>query len=172
MKFSDGAKKVISALAPTLATALGGPLAGAAAAQIVKGLGGSEESADAALAAADPQTIIQLKQIEVDFQKFLSDNQIDLEKIHQEDRASARAREIAIHDETPRTLAYIYLALFLVTLSMQFYIIIAHITIDAGALRVLDGLTAILGTLVTGSKDYYFGSSIGSKQKTGILGQK
>lgn len=171
MKFSDAAKKVISALAPTLATALGGPLAGAATAQIIKGLGGSEEAANAAIAAADPQVLVQLKQIETDFQKFLAENDIDLEKIHQEDRHSARLREIAVHDETPRTLAYIYLALFLVTLFMQFYIIIEHIAIEAGAVRILDGLTAILGTLVTGSKDYYFGSSSGSKQKTDLLGK-
>jgi hypothetical protein len=171
MKISEAAKKIISAVAPTIATALGGPLAGAATAQLVARFG-DEKAAESALASASPETIVQLRQLEIEFQKFLAQNEIDLEQVHQNDRASARLREVAVKDNTPQLLAFSYLGIFLAVLMMQFWIIIDAVDAAEGALRILDGMTGILGTLVIGSKDYYFGSSVGSKQKTELMGQK
>jgi hypothetical protein len=81
-------------------------------------------------------------------------------------------REVAVKDNTPQLLAFSYLGIFLAVLMMQFWIIIDAVDAAEGALRILDGMTGILGTLVIGSKDYYFGSSVGSKQKTELMGQK
>jgi hypothetical protein len=156
MKISEAAKKIISAVAPTIATALGGPLAGAATAQLVAKFGGDEKAAESALASASPETIVQLRQLEIEFQKFLAQNEIDLEQVHQNDRASARLREVAVKDNTPQLLAFSYLGIFLAVLMMQFWIIIDAVDAAEGALRILDGMTGILGTLVIGSKDYYF----------------
>jgi hypothetical protein len=164
MKFSDAAKKIISALAPTLATALGGPLAGAATAQIVKSLGGSEESAEAAIVSADPQTLIQLKQADADFQKFLLDHDLDLEKINAADRADARNREIQLRDITPAVLAYAVTLGFFGTLG--FMLIYGKPVAGGEALLVMLGS---LGTAWAGITAYYFGSSAGSKHKTELL---
>lgn len=169
MKFSDAAKKVISAVAPTIATALGGPLAGAATAELVKKFGGDERAAEQALASASPEALVTLKQAEVDFQKFLLQHEINLEEIHARDRDSARKRQIEVKDDTPKVLAYAYLSAFMVLVTMQFWIIIDAVAMQEGATRILDSLTAIMGTLVGGSKEYYFGSSAGSQRKTEML---
>lgn len=164
MKFSDAAKKIVSALAPTLATALGGPLAGAATAQIVKSLGGSNEAVEAALAAADPQTLVQLKNAEAEFQKFLLDHDLNLEKINSEDRNSARNRQIQLRDTTPAVLAYAVTIGFFGTLT--FMLVHGKPTTGGDALLVMLGS---LGTAWAAIIAYFFGSSAGSKQKTELM---
>lgn len=69
---------IIKAVAPTIATALGGPLAGAAVSFIAGKLGVSETTQDRMqqiLAGTDP---VKLRELELDFQKFMADNGIKL----------------------------------------------------------------------------------------------
>lgn len=166
-------KSVVGAVAPTLATALGGPLAGVAVKTIATQLLGkpeaSEDEVATAVAAADPQMLLKLREIDVDFKKATLEAGVKFEELAEGGRASARKRQVDLHDITPAVLAYLYLATFLVVLVMQFYIIIQKIETVEGALRILDGLTGILGTLVIGSKDYYFGSSASSRSKDETL---
>lgn len=166
MKFSEAAKKILSAVAPTIATALGGPLAGAATAQILAKFGGDPQATEAALASASPETLVQLKQLDLEFQKFLAQNDIDLEKIHAGDRANAREREIRMGDWTTRILAYTVIGSFCaLVFSVLFGQVQAESTI-AGA--VIGYLSAKAEQVIA----YYFGSSQGSKQKTDLLGSR
>lgn len=97
-----------------LATALGGPLAGAAVATIGNALGlgegATEEQITKALATASPETLLALKKAEMDFQARMLElgfeNEAALAKINADDRDSARKREAATGDWTPRILAY------------------------------------------------------------------
>lgn len=85
------------------------------------------------------------------------------------DRKSAREREIATGDHTTRYLAYLTLLGFFGVLGFQFYLVVKGIAIPEAALRTLDITTGVLFAMVLAVKDYYFGSSSGSKEKTVAL---
>lgn len=162
-------KKTVSAVAPTLATALGGPLAGVAVKTLADKLLGkpeaTEEEVAAAVAQADPSTLLKLKEIDAEFKKQMIDAGVKLEEISAEDRNSARAREVSAHDSwTPRVLAALVVGGFLLCV---WYVIAGHVT------QLQDPLAAtLIGTLIgyTSAKadqviSYYFGSSASSKAK-------
>ena len=91
---------------------------------------------------------------------------VDLERLANEDRDSARRREINLRDWTPRVLAFaILLAFFAMAGGVLF-----------GELKATDAMAgAIIGYLSAKAEQvvaYYFGSSAGSKQKTQIMGGK
>jgi len=75
------------------------------------------------------------------------------------DRASARNREVATKDTTPRNLAYLYTAALFAVIGAEIYYG-AHVQeINAVAARTLDTLLGVLIAMVLGTKEYYFGSS-------------
>lgn len=163
----DGVKKIIAAVAPTLATALGGPLAGMAVKTIAAGLGkpdASEQEIAEMVASGDPQTLLRLREIDTEFQKHMASLDVDLERIAAEDRSNARQREIQLRDYTPSILASTITIGFFGTLSFM----LMHGKPDTGG----DALLVMLGSLGTawaGVVSYYFGSSAGSRHKTDVL---
>ena len=79
MSFSD----IFKAIAPTIATVLGGPLAGAAVSFLADKMGVSDATQDKIqelLSGTDP---VKLKELEYDFKKFMADNvqKLDLAQI-------------------------------------------------------------------------------------------
>lgn len=67
---------VIKSLAPTIATALGGPLAGLAVGFISKQFGVDPSKVQETIAGADP---VKLKELDLDFQKHLIDSGVNLQ---------------------------------------------------------------------------------------------
>lgn len=161
-------KAIIGTVAPTIATALGGPLAGVAtktlASKLLNRPDATEEEVEAAVIGADPQTLLRLKEVETEFKKHMTDAGIKLEEIEAGDRANARAREIALKDHTPAYLAYAITVGFFGTLG---YMLVAGKPATGG-----DALLVMLGSLGTawaGVIAYYFGSSAGSRKKDEAL---
>ncbi len=73
---------LIRSVAPTIATALGGPLAGAAVGFLSNKLGLSENTVEAvqnAVAGMKPEDLVKMKQLDLDFQKFMAENNIKLD---------------------------------------------------------------------------------------------
>src|SRR5437879_6583749 len=102
-------KSLISSVAPTLATALGGPLAGMAVQAIGGALGLSDTTEDklsAALAGAKPDELLKLKQADQEFAEKMKSLDIDLAKLEVEDRTSARQLVIQGRARTPAVLSY------------------------------------------------------------------
>lgn len=168
-------KGVLASVAPALASALGGPLAGVAVKTIGDRLLGkpdaTEDDVAAALAGGDASVLVRLREIDAQFRKEMAQIGVDLEKIAAEDRASARAREVSARDSwTPRVLAAVVVVGFFATVYM---VLAGHV---AG---LKDPRVAVLvGTLVgyaSAKADqvvgYYFGSSVGSARKTELMGQ-
>lgn len=158
-------KKIVGTVAPTLATALGGPLAGVAVKTIATQLLGKPEAAEdeveAAVIAADPQTLVKLKEIEFEFKKTMVDAGIKLEEIAASDRSNARDREIKTGDSwTPRVLATVMIVGWF---CIQWYLLEHVIPAEMREIimRTLGTLDMALG-LVLG---YYFGSSASGKTK-------
>jgi hypothetical protein len=169
MNFSEKAKQIIAAIAPTAGAMFGGPLGGLAGNIIAQKLGADqtanpEKAVEEMVLGQQPEIVAQLRQAELDLQKHLADNDIDLERIAAEDRASARAREIAVQDHTPAILAYSVTVGFFATLGFLLW----HGKPEAGG----DALLVMLGALGgawAAIVSYYFGSSAGSKDKTAAL---
>jgi hypothetical protein len=90
-------KSVVGTVAPTIATALGGPLAGLAVKAIggVFGLGEGATEADVAakLAGATPDDLLRLKEADQKFAIEMRRLDVDLERIAAGDRDSARAMQ-------------------------------------------------------------------------------
>ena len=162
-------KELIGTVAPTIATALGGPLGGVAVKAACEALGLSEHTQEAlttALSGAKPEDLLKLKQADQQFAKDMKALDVDLERIASSDRDSARKRDIAVGgDKTVRNLAYL-------------------IVIGGGAMigATLAGITkadsvlagTLIGYAVSEMKQvltYYFGSSAGSKAKDDTLSE-
>jgi hypothetical protein len=166
-------KKIVGAVAPSLAAALGGPLAGVAVKTIATQILGKpealEEEVEAAVLGADPQTLIKLREIDIDFKKKMADAGIKLEELATSDRGNARDREVKSGDSwTPRILATVVVGGFL-------WCVYAVLAGYVSGLK--DPLVATLvGTMIgyTSAKadqvvSYYFGSSASSKAKDDTL---
>lgn len=108
-------------------------------------------------------------QFEATVAKLEADTKQALAKIDADDRASARAREIATKDRTPAYLAYISIGGFFSVLAIQFYFAWNNHLINEGVQRTLDISTGVLFAMVLAVKDYFFGSSKGSDDKTKLL---
>lgn len=172
MKLSDKFKAIVATVAPTLATALGGPLAGAAVAAIAKGLGVPEEKLEDAVLAGDPQAMISLRQIDNQFATEMKRLDIDLEKIYAGDRASAR--DLAKVDIRPQV-AIAGLMFAIVTLCLGTYVWLLLHPGEKMNEQLVAGLGIIVGALVreVGTiMQFFFGSSSGSKDKTAIAASK
>lgn len=72
----------LAQIAPTIATALGGPLAGAAAEFIAGKLGASDKTVEGmkqTLSGMTGPDLVKLKELDLDFQKHMADNGIALQ---------------------------------------------------------------------------------------------
>lgn len=163
-------KKIVQNVAPALATALGGPFAGIAVRELGKGLLGNEAAAEAEVAAAiesgGADAIVKLKQLDQDFAKEMARIGIDLEKLAVQDRADARARQVAMKDWVPSALAIAVVIAFFVLLFLMLNYTIPEPNRDAVNL-----LLGMLAGSLTSVMTYYFGSSAGSRAKDEVLGR-
>lgn len=169
MNFGDTLKQFVGTIAPLLGTALGGPLGGYAGSLIGKALGvndpNNQKAMTAAMASATPDQLLALKKADQEFAAKMKELEVDEEKLAYDDRANARAREIATKDSTPKILAFAVCALVVLAEGGMMLL---------GQPKGVDGvvLGRVLGTLDSALMlilSYYFGSSIGSKAKDDAL---
>jgi hypothetical protein len=169
--------KIVGAVAPTLATAIGGPLGGMAMQVVSSVLGlptdSSEKDVEKALKQATPEQLLALKQADNDFAVRMKELDIDLERIAASDRDSARRREAQVRDWMPRVLAFVVVAGFMATV---FLVLLGYVDgmkdpLMATTVGTLIGFVSAKCEQVVA---YYFGSSSSSQQKTQLLagGQK
>ncbi len=154
----------IAAAASMAANAVG------AALKMNSPLDGTADAIAGAIAGATPDQMVALKEAEIALQAQLAQlgfaQTSDLENIAAQDRANARARQIAVKDRTPAVLAW--------TVTAGFFAILVMVARWGVAPQVHDLVIALigsLGTAWTGIVTYYFGSSAGSAAKTQILAQ-
>lgn len=157
-------KGVLRTVAPGLATAVGGPLAGMAVAAIGEALGVPEpthESIQAAIAGAKPEDLLKLKQAEEEFQVKMKALDIDLAKLEGDDRQSARRLMIDAGARTPSALSWIVVV---ATFAMYSWLIYAG---NPGKLddvilgRILGTLDTAFGVVLA----FWLGTSFSSRSK-------
>ena len=159
-------KKVVGAVAPTIATALGGPLAGLAVRAVGEAVLGdgaaSEDDVARALASASPEDMLKLKAAEQAFAVKMRELDVDLAKMGADDRDSARKREMTVGGMANPMLATLIIGGFL---TMTAYLLRFGLpgTVDAALAGTLVGYVSAKAEQVVA---YYFGSSMGSAEKT------
>jgi hypothetical protein len=156
----------LAQIAPGIATALGGPLAGLAVTAVSKALGIDEKDVQSTIESGklSADQLASLKQAEVQLQARAQELGLDFEKLAVDDRKSARDMQTATHSWLPPTLSVIVTAGF-------FGILFALMT---GYATKSDELMIMLGSLSTGWAgilSFYFGSSAGSQKKDELLHQ-
>ncbi|MEM9233422.1 MAG: hypothetical protein AAGA69_04195 [Pseudomonadota bacterium] len=161
--------KAIGGFAPTLAGALGGPLAGAAVAAVSKAVTGEESAPAGAILEAvigrDPKALAALRTAELDFRKAVLEAQNESRRIAASDRADAREREKVLKDVTPALLGFgVIGGFFFVMASMLWR------ELPAEADTEFSILLGALATMTAAVVNYYFGSSADSAEKTRVMG--
>lgn len=159
---------LIGSVAPTIATALGGPVAGLAVKAISGALfgheGASKDDIMTALANPTGDQLAALKKIDADFAVQMKALDIDLERIAAGDRASARDMQKETKDWIPRALA--------VSVTIGFFAILLYMLVYGLPTTGNEALLLLLGALQTawgGIIAFYFGSSSGSQQKDKMI---
>jgi hypothetical protein len=170
MSYSIDWKDVVGAVAPTIATALGGPLAGAAVKTLSNVLlgheNGSESDISAAVEKASPDVLAQIKKAEADFQIRMRELEIDVDRIAAADRDSARKRESSTGDFwTPRIIGGLTLGAFIWAVWAVLSGYVRGLT-DPAVVGIIGTLIGYVSAKADQVVSYYFGSSSGSKEKT------
>jgi len=168
MSSSDKLKKLLAAVAPTLGAAVGGPFGGIAGKFLADKLGKPEadtpaEQLDIVEAAIkDPQKLIELKQVDNDFEKFCAQNKLDLYRAEIDDRKDARG--MAKLNMWPQiVLSTVYNAGY-------FWILHAFLTMPPGQMDewqkgIVGTLLGVLTAAIPQINSFWFGSSHGSQKK-------
>lgn len=163
-------------LAPIPGAGVAAPLVSAAVRALEQALGlsvtgnSSPDDINAALSGASPETLLALKKADQQFIIDCKRADIDLEAVLQKDRASARDREIAVKDSTPRLLATLIISAFCVTVGAIVGFALADaLHLDPTAASLVGGVVGYLSAKGDTVIAYYFGSSSGSAQKTNAL---
>ena len=153
-------KGVIGAVAPTLGTALAGPLGGTAAQAIsaVLGCKNDPKSISTAMQSATPEQLAEIKKAELDFEAQMKKMDVDIFALETADVQDAR--QAFKGDWTPRVFGLFSLFgfigyIFLVTIQPP----------DANSDTIVSLVLGYLGGLVSGISSFYFGASHGGKDK-------
>jgi hypothetical protein len=167
--------KIIGAVAPTLATAVGGPIGGMAMKFITDALGipgdASKDDMAKAISNATPDQLLALKNAENDFAVRMKELDIDLERIASSDRDSARKRETQVRDWMPRILAFTIVAGFMATVFLVLLGVVEGMK-DPLMATTVGTLIGFVSAKCEQVVAYYFGSSSSSQQKTALLAEK
>jgi len=152
-------------VAPTIATALGGPLAGLAVEAVSKALGVSTDDAKQLMddGKMNADQIAQVKVAEIELQKQAQALGLNFEQLAVDDRKSAREMQTTTQSLIPPLLSILVTA--------GFFGILAYLMVrpaDTGNTPLMIMLGS-LGTAWTGIIAFYFGSSAGSQKKDQML---
>lgn len=168
----SGFTDVLKTLAPTIATVLGGPLAGMAVEALGSALGVSDATQEKVLSIFESgrmtsDQVAQVKVAELALVAKLKELDIDLERIHAGDRASARVMQSSVKSTLPGFLAILITAGF-------FGILVGMLTGDLKTANS-EALLIMLGALAAawgGVVNFYYGSSRGSEEKNALMGKR
>ena len=151
---------LLKGIAPTLATAVAGPLGGAAVTALASKFGVSDSvDAVAKAIAGDPKAIEKLQELELEMAKLDMANTADARKMNSEIQSSTTASWLA------KNIAYVIdVAIIAGALTMTFVVFIVGVPEQnkSMAFTALGSLWTLTGTVV----NFHRGSSAGSKAKT------
>ena len=153
-------KNVVGNLAPTLGSALAGPMGGMAGNLVAEVLGCDPEpkKIEQAIQNATPEQLMELKKAEKDFEIKMKELDVDIFAMETADIQDAR--KVFAKDWTPKVFGLVALFgfvgyIFLVTLQPP----------DANSDTIVSLVLGYLGGLVSGIASFYFGASNKENEK-------
>ena len=154
----------LAQIAPTIASAVGGPLGGLAYETISKVMGIGQDDAKKMLdeGKLNGDQIASLQQAEIALKAKAQELGLDFAKLSVEDRKSARDMQVATKSWLPPALA--------ILVTIGFFGIISGLMlgkVEHGA--EIDIMLGSLGTAWTGIIAFYFGSSSSSQTKDAMI---
>ena len=151
-------------IAPTLATAIGGPFGTMAYGVVAKVLNISAEDAQKTIESGKltAEQIASVQLAEVEIKARAQELGLDFAKLEVDDRKSARSMQVGTKSPIPAILATV------VTIGF-FGILVGMMTNTFGPSDALFLMLGSLGTAWTGIISFYFGSSAGSQAKDNML---
>ncbi len=164
-------KRAVRDIAPTIGAAIGGPLTGAAVEALSRAVLGDRSADDsdgraleAALAAGRPEVFAAIRAADHEFWTALLEAGLEAERIAAGDRADARARHVAMRDITPAVLGVAIIAGFFGVLCLMFF----H-AVPQGHETEFSILLGALTTMAVAVVNFFFGSSVDSREKTQLM---
>ncbi len=169
MDFGD----VLKSLAPTVASVLGGPLAGMAVTALGGIFGMSEPTQDKIAdvirnGQMTPEQVSALKALEMKYQAEEKERQFKYSELEFKDRDSARNMQVATRSVTPEFLSWLIIG---ATLALEGYVLTQGIPTQVSDLvagRILGTLDMAFGTVLA----FWLGSSFSSRQKDATILQQ
>ena len=154
----------IEQLAPTIASCLGGPLAGMAVEAISKAIGVDPSAVQDTINSGKltAEQIASIQQAEIALKAKAQEMNLDFEQLAVQDRKSARDLQQNTHSIIPPALAII--------VTLGFFGILVGLMMET--FKTSDALLLMLGSLGTAwtaIMSFYFGSSAGSQAKDAML---
>ena len=147
-------KNIVGAVAPTLGTAIGGPMGGMAANMIadVLGVPNDQKSIEKAIQNATPEQMLELKKAEQQFEVQMKELEVDVFKLETQDKQNARG--MFSKDWTARIIGIATIGgflgyIFLVTLQPP----------EQNSEALINLVLGYLGGLASAIISFYFGAS-------------
>ena len=150
----DMIKGVVGAVAPTLGTALGGPLGGAAASMIADALGcdSDEKSISKALQSATPDELAMVKEADREFDAKMKELDVDLFALETKDKQDARSH--FAKDWTAKLIGVVMVLFFCAYIAM-----ITIMPPEQNSMELINLVLGYMGGLVSAVISFYFGAS-------------
>ena len=156
----------LNQIAPSIATALGGPLAGLAVTAISKALGIDEKEVQSTIESGklSAEQLASLKQAEIELQAKAQELGLNFEKLATDDRKSAREMQVSTKSFVPALLSILVVCAWAI---IQYFLLTHVIAQEMRELvaRVLGTLDGALMLVLS----FYFGGSSDSQDKDAML---
>ena len=174
-------KSLVRTVAPGLATALGGPLAGMATQAVSNAIlgkpDGTEEELSKALQGATPETLAAIKKADQEFSIKMKELDVDVIKISAGDVANARERDMAFLtagrvNKRQDILAYLAVAVLAFEIALAIWMVVYTNLSDLKMQGIFALLNMAIGNQFKTVNDVYgfeFGSSQGSVASNKVL---
>ena len=149
-----GVKGILGAVAPTIGTALGGPMGGMAAKMVAEALGvdNDPKKIEKAIQAATPEQLAELKKIDADFDVKMKELDVDLFALETADIQSARG--MFSKDWTARIMGTIIVGGF-----MGYIFLVTIQPPEQNSEALINLVLGYLGGLASAVISFYFGAS-------------
>ena len=150
----DIIKGVVGAVAPTLGTALGGPLGGAAASMISEALGceNNPKAIEKAVKHATPEDLAKIKASELEFESKMKELDVDLFALETQDKQDARKH--FAKDWTAKLIGLIMVVFFCGYIAM-----VTVMPPEQNSMELINLVLGYMGGLVSAVISFYFGAS-------------
>ena len=175
---NKGWKSLVAKVAPVLATALGGPMAGVGVKVLAETLGLPSDTPEDQLEAlvaqevqSNPEVAVRLREAEQAFELRCRQMGIDYEKMFLEDVQDAREMNVASGQGFVKKLSFTFVLAFFVLFGVLVASFSFGLVLSSEAMILITALVSILADGVKQVMSYWLGSSSGSKDKTDTLSE-